>query len=84
MDTILPLFALSTSKTIKDVSVLSSNDFTIKKSKSINAILTIRDPGQPDKNISVKGRYFQVPSNDSQAKIPFARVNHNKYIVTDR
>ena len=28
---------------------------------------------------------FQVPSfTPDQAKIPFARVNHNKYMVTDR
>lgn len=24
-----------------------------------------------------------MPSNDDQAKIPYARVNHNKYMVTD-
>lgn len=28
-------------------------------------------------------RRFIVPSTDDQAKIPFARVNHNKYMVTD-
>lgn len=26
---------------------------------------------------------FKVPSNSSQSNIPFARVNHNKYMVTD-
>lgn len=26
---------------------------------------------------------FIVPSNQTQQKIPFARVNHNKYMVTD-
>lgn len=25
-----------------------------------------------------------MPANDDQAKIPFGRVNHNKYMVTDR
>ena len=25
-----------------------------------------------------------MPATDDQAKIPFARVNHNKYMVTDR
>lgn len=25
-----------------------------------------------------------VPANESQAKIPYARVNHNKYMVTDK
>ena len=37
-----------------------------------------------DKNISIRGRYFTVPKNDSQAMIPYARVNHNKYIITDK
>uniref|UniRef100_A0A914XD81 PLD phosphodiesterase domain-containing protein n=1 Tax=Plectus sambesii TaxID=2011161 RepID=A0A914XD81_9BILA len=35
----------------------------------------------------IKGRIdvkiFQVPSTAAQAQIPFARVNHNKYMVTD-
>ncbi|XP_031342086.1 phospholipase D3-like isoform X2 [Photinus pyralis] len=31
----------------------------------------------------VEVRYFVVPATPSQAKIPFARVNHNKYMVTD-
>jgi len=28
-------------------------------------------------------RLFRVPSTESQAEIPFGRVNHNKYMVTD-
>lgn len=28
-------------------------------------------------------RRFIVPANSDQQKIPFARVNHNKYMVTD-
>lgn len=28
-------------------------------------------------------RRFIVPANKEQSKIPFARVNHNKYMVTD-
>lgn len=27
---------------------------------------------------------FIVPASDDQARIPFARVNHNKYMVTDK
>lgn len=27
---------------------------------------------------------FIVPASDDQAKIPFGRVNHNKYMVTDK
>ena len=34
--------------------------------------------------VNIRGRYFQVPSfTPAQKAIPFARVNHNKYIVTD-
>ena len=29
-------------------------------------------------------RVFVVPSTAAQASIPYARVNHNKYMVTDR
>lgn len=29
-------------------------------------------------------KIFIVPSSPSQKEIPFARVNHNKYMVTDR
>jgi len=29
-------------------------------------------------------RRFIVPTDSSQEKIPFGRVNHNKYMVTDR
>ncbi|KAK3892292.1 hypothetical protein Pcinc_003912 [Petrolisthes cinctipes] len=35
-------------------------------------------------NMDVQARLFVVPSyTDQQRKIPFARVNHNKYMVTD-
>ncbi|XP_066494730.1 5'-3' exonuclease PLD3 [Tiliqua scincoides] len=33
---------------------------------------------------SVEVRLFVVPANETQAKIPYARVNHNKYMVTDK
>ena len=33
---------------------------------------------------SIDARIFVVPSNSQQAEIPFARVNHNKYMVTDK
>lgn len=29
-------------------------------------------------------KFFQVPATPEQKKIPFARVNHNKYMVTDK
>lgn len=34
--------------------------------------------------LDIQVRLFVVPSNPSQEKIPFARVNHNKYMVTDK
>ncbi|KAH8269365.1 hypothetical protein KR018_007472 [Drosophila ironensis] len=34
--------------------------------------------------IDIQIRRFIVNGTDSQEKIPFARVNHNKYMVTDR
>ncbi|XP_053124714.1 5'-3' exonuclease PLD3 [Hemicordylus capensis] len=33
---------------------------------------------------SVEVRLFVVPANETQAKIPYARVNHNKFMVTDK
>nr|XP_018917049.1 PREDICTED: phospholipase D3-like [Bemisia tabaci] len=35
------------------------------------------------KNVVIKARFFQVPSTDEEKRIPFSRVNHNKYMVTD-
>lgn len=29
-------------------------------------------------------RHFIVPADQNQERIPYARVNHNKYMVTDR
>ncbi|KAJ8688433.1 hypothetical protein QAD02_024228 [Eretmocerus hayati] len=33
--------------------------------------------------VNIEVRRFVVPMNASQEKIPFSRVNHNKYMVTD-
>ncbi|EDS44913.1 phospholipase D3 [Culex quinquefasciatus] len=33
--------------------------------------------------VSIDIKRFIVPADDDQQKIPFARVNHNKYMVTD-
>lgn len=35
------------------------------------------------KGVSIEVRRFVIPASDDQEKIPFARVNHNKYMVTD-
>ncbi|XP_059484137.1 5'-3' exonuclease PLD3 isoform X2 [Neocloeon triangulifer] len=33
--------------------------------------------------VRIEAKFFEVPSSEAQSKIPFARVNHNKYMVTD-
>ena len=33
---------------------------------------------------TVSQKLFVVPANPKQKEIPFARVNHNKYMVTDK
>ncbi|XP_078388815.1 5'-3' exonuclease PLD3-like [Cetorhinus maximus] len=35
-------------------------------------------------NCPIHVRIFKVPATEEQRKIPFSRVNHNKYMVTDR
>uniref|UniRef100_A0A8C5GFD0 5'-3' exonuclease PLD3 n=1 Tax=Gouania willdenowi TaxID=441366 RepID=A0A8C5GFD0_GOUWI len=38
----------------------------------------------PNGRLDIQVRLFVVPSSASQKHIPFARVNHNKYMVTDK
>ncbi|KAF7666503.1 hypothetical protein LDENG_00106910 [Lucifuga dentata] len=38
----------------------------------------------PKSKVDIQVRLFVVPANPKQKEIPFARVNHNKYMVTDR
>lgn len=52
----------------------SSEDYFLKSLTSLNKSY----PG-----VSIEVRRFIVPANKTQEKIPFARVNHNKYMVTD-
>lgn len=35
------------------------------------------------KNVNIEVKLFRVPATPDQQKIPFSRVNHNKYMVTD-
>lgn len=39
--------------------------------------------GKPATAIFYLQKFFKVPSTPEQAKIPFARVNHNKFMVTE-
>ncbi|KAI5646069.1 phospholipase D3-like [Phthorimaea operculella] len=52
-----------------------AEDFFLRSLASI-------DRAYPKVDIQVKR--FIVPSTPEQDKIPFARVNHNKYMVTDK
>ncbi|XP_071352810.1 5'-3' exonuclease PLD3 [Trachinotus anak] len=38
----------------------------------------------PKSKLDIQVRLFVVPANPRQKDIPFARVNHNKYMVTDK
>ncbi|XP_026234805.1 phospholipase D3 isoform X2 [Anabas testudineus] len=38
----------------------------------------------PESKLDIQVRLFVVPANPRQKKIPYARVNHNKYMVTDK
>ncbi|XP_016964242.1 5'-3' exonuclease PLD3 [Drosophila biarmipes] len=55
-----------------------SNPSEAKYLKSLQDLTSKKD------NIDIQIRWFIVPTDSSQEKIPFARVNHNKYMVTDR
>jgi len=35
-------------------------------------------------NVTIEVKLFEVPSTPAQKLIPYARVNHNKYMVTDK
>ncbi|KAI8042114.1 5'-3' exonuclease PLD3 [Drosophila gunungcola] len=45
---------------------------------------SLQDLASKEDNIDIQIRRFIVPADANQEKIPFGRVNHNKYMVTDR
>nr|XP_048688840.1 5'-3' exonuclease PLD3 isoform X2 [Caretta caretta] len=47
----------------------------------LKSLAAMQDNGT---HYSVEVRLFTVPANETQAEIPYARVNHNKYMVTDK
>ncbi|XP_075892721.1 5'-3' exonuclease PLD3 [Nelusetta ayraudi] len=47
----------------------------------LKSLSTVHDPKS---KLDIQVRLFVVPSNPRQKGIPFARVNHNKYMVTDK
>ncbi|GAA6106614.1 5'-3' exonuclease PLD3 isoform X1 [Tachysurus ichikawai] len=47
-------------------------------------LLSLASVHESKSNLDIQVKIFIVPSSPSQKEIPFARVNHNKYMVTDR
>ncbi|XP_035450354.2 5'-3' exonuclease PLD3 isoform X1 [Spodoptera frugiperda] len=45
---------------------------------------SLTDLSQSYPRVDIQVKRFVVPSTPEQDKIPYARVNHNKYMVTDR
>lgn len=48
-----------------------------------NFLASLMDLTNSYKNVRIEIRRFVVPTNEEFDKIPFGRVNHNKYMVTD-
>ncbi|XP_034475352.1 5'-3' exonuclease PLD3-like [Drosophila innubila] len=49
-----------------------------------NFLRSLQDLSTTMRHIDIQIRRFIVPADEDQQKIPFGRVNHNKYMVTDR
>ncbi|XP_060733601.1 5'-3' exonuclease PLD3 [Tachysurus vachellii] len=47
-------------------------------------LLSLASVQESKSDLDIQVKIFIVPSSPSQKEIPFARVNHNKYMVTDR
>ncbi|KAJ6637074.1 5'-3' exonuclease PLD3, partial [Pseudolycoriella hygida] len=45
---------------------------------------SLEDLSDAYNGVDIQVKRFIVPSSEDQAKIPFGRVNHNKYMVTER
>lgn len=56
----------------------STRSMMLKFLKSLDALESYSSRGG-----GIRAKLFYVPSDERQQKIPFARVNHNKYMVTD-
>ncbi|XP_068151158.1 5'-3' exonuclease PLD3 [Drosophila tropicalis] len=49
-----------------------------------NYLRSLQQLTAPKENIRIEVRRFIVPVDPDQESLPFTRVNHNKYMVTDR
>lgn len=53
------------------------------KEDSLGYLKSLQTFNCGSKRLKIEAKWFIVPSTSEQKKIPFARVNHNKYMVTD-
>ncbi|ALC40110.1 CG43345, partial [Drosophila busckii] len=49
-----------------------------------NYLRSLQDLNSVNNQVDIQVRRFIVPSDEQQLKIPFGRVNHNAYMVTER
>ncbi|XP_026473353.1 phospholipase D3-like [Ctenocephalides felis] len=49
----------------------------------LRSLVNLSGVGQGNKTVDIQVKRFVVPASPEQNEIPFARVNHNKYMVTD-
>ncbi|XP_012693856.2 5'-3' exonuclease PLD3 [Clupea harengus] len=47
----------------------------------LRSLASVQDP---NKSLDIQVKIFNVPATPKQKQIPYARVNHNKYMVTDK
>ncbi|EDV99105.1 5'-3' exonuclease PLD3 [Drosophila grimshawi] len=45
---------------------------------------SLQDLTMSNRHVNIEIRRFIVPADEDQKRIPYGRVNHNKYMVTDR
>ncbi|EDW71296.1 5'-3' exonuclease PLD3 [Drosophila virilis] len=49
-----------------------------------NYLRSLQDLTMAHPHVNIQIRRFIVPADEAQKRIPYGRVNHNKYMVTDR
>lgn len=54
------------------------------KNSTFKFLKSLQDLNEVYPNVSIEVKLFEVPATPAQKLIPFARVNHNKYMVTEK
>ncbi|CAL8091902.1 unnamed protein product [Orchesella dallaii] len=54
------------------------------RNSTFKFLKSLQDLNEVYPNVTIEVKLFEVPSTPAQRLIPFARVNHNKYMVTDK